>query len=52
MATVDRIYTTHVGSLPRDEMVCDVIAQKEAGTLPGEDLFDAVIGEADRKSVV
>ena len=46
MATVDRIYTTHVGSLPRDEMVCDVIAQKEAGTLPGEDLFDAVIGEA------
>jgi 5-methyltetrahydropteroyltriglutamate--homocysteine methyltransferase len=46
MPTVDRILVTHVGSLPRDEMVCDVIAQKEAGTLPGEDLFDAVIGEA------
>jgi 5-methyltetrahydropteroyltriglutamate--homocysteine methyltransferase len=62
MPTIDRILTTHVGSLPRDEMVCDVIAQKEAGTLPhhdlgadvganvgadaGEDLFDAVIGEA------
>jgi 5-methyltetrahydropteroyltriglutamate--homocysteine methyltransferase len=46
MASIDRILTTHVGSLPRDEMVCDVIAQKEAGTLPGEDLFDAVIGEA------
>jgi 5-methyltetrahydropteroyltriglutamate--homocysteine methyltransferase len=46
MATIDRILTTHVGSLPRDEMVCDVIAQKEAGTLPSEALFDAVIEEA------
>jgi 5-methyltetrahydropteroyltriglutamate--homocysteine methyltransferase len=46
MATIDRILTTHVGSLPRDEMVCDVIAQKEAGTLPSGELFDAVIGEA------
>jgi 5-methyltetrahydropteroyltriglutamate--homocysteine methyltransferase len=46
MATVDRILTTHVGSLPRDDMVCDVIAQREAGTLPSEDLFDAIVDEA------
>jgi len=46
MPSPGRILTTHVGSLPRDEMVCDVIREREDGTLPSEELFDAVIAEA------
>ena len=41
----DRILTTHVGSLPRSEMVCDVILAREEGSGSAE-LLDAVLGEA------
>ena len=46
MSPVDRIATTHVGSLPRSEMVSDVVTAEEAGTPVSDELFDAVIGEA------
>jgi 5-methyltetrahydropteroyltriglutamate--homocysteine methyltransferase len=42
----DRILTTHVGSLPRTEMVCDVILAREEGGGEQEGLFDAVLTEA------
>lgn len=42
----DRIRTTHVGSMPKSEMVCDLVAAAEAGEHVDDDLFDAVIGEA------
>ncbi|MEZ5853574.1 MAG: cobalamin-independent methionine synthase II family protein [Hyphomicrobiaceae bacterium] len=46
MAHTDRILTTHVGSLPRSELVSDVVGAEEAGNPVSEELFDAVIGEA------
>jgi 5-methyltetrahydropteroyltriglutamate--homocysteine methyltransferase len=46
MPTVDRIFTTHVGSLPRSELVSDVVAAEENGTPVTPELFDAVIAEA------
>lgn len=46
MSTTDRILTTHVGSLPRSEMVSDVVDAEEAGTPVSPELFDAVIAEA------
>lgn len=46
MITTTRILTTHVGSLPRSEMVSDVVAAEENGTPVSPELFDAVIAEA------
>lgn len=46
MTTVDRIRTTHVGSLPRSQMVSDVVQAAEQGTPVSDELFDAVIAEA------
>lgn len=46
MQPVGRILTTHVGSLPRSEMVSDVVSAEEQGTPVAQDLFEAVIGEA------
>lgn len=46
MNSSDRILTTHVGSLPRSEMVSDVVEAEEAGTPVSAELFDAVIAEA------
>ncbi len=40
-----RILTTHVGSLPRTEMVGDVIRAREEGVGTGE-LFEAVVSDA------
>ncbi len=41
-----RIPTTHVGSLPRSDMVSDVVAAEERGSPVTDELFDAVIAEA------
>jgi len=46
MSAPNRILTTHVGSLPRSEMVSDVVEAEEAGTPVSPELFDAVIAEA------
>ena len=46
MDSVDRIATTHVGSLPRSEMVSDVVLAIEQGAAVSEELFDAVISDA------
>lgn len=46
MSATDRILTTHVGSLPRSEMVSDVVLAKEQGTAITDELFDAVVSEA------
>jgi 5-methyltetrahydropteroyltriglutamate--homocysteine methyltransferase len=46
MTSIDRIITTHVGSLPRSEMVSDVVEAEEAGSPVSAELFDAVIAEA------
>ncbi len=46
MSRIDRILTTHVGSLPRSEMVSDVVEAEEAGSPVSAELFDAVIAEA------
>ena len=46
MNKIDRILTTHVGSLPRSEMVADVVLAVEQGTSVSDELYDAVLGEA------
>ena len=46
MDSIDRIPTTHVGSLPRSHMVSDVVLAAEQGTPVSEELFDAVISDA------
>jgi 5-methyltetrahydropteroyltriglutamate--homocysteine methyltransferase len=46
MSQIDRILTTHVGSLPRSEMVADVVLAVEQGTSVSDELYDAVLGEA------
>ena len=46
MDSIDRIPTTHVGSLPRSEMVADVVLAVEQGTSVSDELYDAVLGEA------
>lgn len=46
MSRSNRILTTHVGSLPRSEMVSDVVEAEEEGTPVSAELFDAVIAEA------
>ena len=42
----ERILTTHVGSLPRGEMVSDVVQASEGDTPVNDELFDAVLTEA------
>lgn len=46
MSSPDRILTTHVGSLPRSELVSDVVEAEEGGAPVSEELLDAVIAEA------
>ena len=46
MSRIDRILTTHVGSLPRSEMVSDVVLALEQGTPVSDELYDAVISDA------
>jgi len=46
MSRKDRILTTHVGSLPRSQMVADVVRAVDEGAEVGEELFDAVVGDA------
>lgn len=46
MSRIDRILTTHVGSLPRSQMVTDVVQAIDSGAEVGEDLFEAVVGDA------
>jgi 5-methyltetrahydropteroyltriglutamate--homocysteine methyltransferase len=46
MSLRDRILTTHVGSLPRSEMVCDVVHATDQGAPVSHELFDAIISEA------
>ncbi|WP_174291323.1 cobalamin-independent methionine synthase II family protein [Sphingomonas bacterium] len=42
----DRIYTTHVGSLPRSAAVTELVFARERGEAVAEDVFDRVMGEA------
>ncbi|MFM9938538.1 MAG: cobalamin-independent methionine synthase II family protein [Hyphomicrobiaceae bacterium] len=46
MSRIDRILTTHVGSLPRSDMVADVVRAVDDGATVTDDLFDAVVGDA------
>jgi 5-methyltetrahydropteroyltriglutamate--homocysteine methyltransferase len=46
MIRIDRIPTTHVGSLPRSAMVADVVEAEDRGEPVAEELFDAVISDA------
>src|SRR5262245_59537552 len=46
MIRTDRILTTHVGSLPRSEMVADVVLATDHGAPVSDELFDAVITDA------
>jgi 5-methyltetrahydropteroyltriglutamate--homocysteine methyltransferase len=46
MQSSERILTTHVGSLPRTDMVADAIRAREEGVPGTDELFDAVLGEA------
>ncbi|MBS0242902.1 MAG: cobalamin-independent methionine synthase II family protein [Proteobacteria bacterium] len=46
MQSRDRILTTHVGSLPRSEMVSDVVGAEERGEPVSKDLYEAVLAEA------
>jgi 5-methyltetrahydropteroyltriglutamate--homocysteine methyltransferase len=45
-AAQDRILTTHVGSLPRDKAVTDLVFGREQGAAIDEAEFDRVIGAA------
>jgi 5-methyltetrahydropteroyltriglutamate--homocysteine methyltransferase len=44
--SAERILTTHVGSLPRSEMVSDVVEAMEQGAPVSDELFEAVVSEA------
>lgn len=46
MTETGRILTTHVGSLPRSDMVSDVVRAVDEGAAVSEELFDAVVGDA------
>ncbi|MGI9523116.1 MAG: cobalamin-independent methionine synthase II family protein [Hyphomicrobiaceae bacterium] len=50
MAT-NRILTTHIGSLPRSELVSDVIQAAEHGTPVNPELHEAVLSEAVESEV-
>ncbi len=47
----DRILTTHVGSLPRDQAVVDLLARKEGGAAYDAGQFDSVMAAAVRDIV-
>jgi 5-methyltetrahydropteroyltriglutamate--homocysteine methyltransferase len=44
--STDRILTTHVGSLPRSQAVCDLVFGKEAGTVVEDAGYKATIADA------
>jgi 5-methyltetrahydropteroyltriglutamate--homocysteine methyltransferase len=44
--STDRILTTHVGSLPRSQAVCDLVFGKEAGTREEDAAYKQTIAEA------
>ncbi|MBL8690765.1 MAG: cobalamin-independent methionine synthase II family protein [Rhodospirillaceae bacterium] len=44
--STDRILTTHVGSLPRSQAVCDLVFGKEAGTRQEDAAYKKTIAEA------
>jgi 5-methyltetrahydropteroyltriglutamate--homocysteine methyltransferase len=46
MPSVDRIRTTHVGSLPRTAMVSDVVEAADQGAAVSDELLDAVLSDA------
>ena len=48
----DRILTTHVGSLPRNEALSELLVQREAGESYDKKLFDAEMEKAVRHVVV
>ena len=48
----DRILTTHVGSLPRNEALSELLVQREAGESYDKELFDAEMEKAVRHVVV
>jgi 5-methyltetrahydropteroyltriglutamate--homocysteine methyltransferase len=47
----DRIQTTHIGSLPRPHDVLDLLRAKFAGLLYDQNVLDAAIAKAVKKSV-
>jgi 5-methyltetrahydropteroyltriglutamate--homocysteine methyltransferase len=47
----DRILTTHVGSLPRNEGLSELLVQREAGEAYDKVLFDAEMEKAIRHVV-
>ena len=46
MNKIDRILTTHVGSLPRSQMVADVVLALEQGASVSNELYEAVLSDA------
>ena len=50
MNNIDRILTTHVGSLPRSEMVAEVVLVGEQGTSVSDVLGEAIDVEADNRT--
>lgn len=46
MLSRDRILTTHVGSLPRPDEVCDLLRAKVEGRPPAVGVFDRTVSEA------
>src|SRR5262249_10780102 len=49
--SVDRILTTHVGSLPRPQAVVDLLFAEDRGESPDDATFDATLGSAVRDAV-
>ncbi len=49
--STDRILTTHVGSLPRSDAVCDVLLKKERGEGHDPEAFDRVVRDAVAETV-
>jgi len=43
--STDRILTTHVGSLPRPDRICDLLRQKVEGSPPDGGIFDQAVAE-------
>ncbi len=51
IASRDRILTTHVGSLPRNETLSDLLIKREAGEAYDQKVFDAEMAKALRHVV-
>ena len=49
--SLDRILTTHVGSLPRNEVLSDLLLKREAGEAYDKAMFDAEMDKAVRHVV-